>query len=218
MKTRTLTATALAVGLLSSIHEASSAAAPSTPAFAPPKPPSVASAGGRAPAFKIKNAAPESFLGQVELGKKVVKSTPSGPPPINASFTQQPEGVTVDLFSPWWVHFANNQAPADVSFHANTVPTFDANKGHAGVQFRATAGNLYVVECPITGGPTAMYRQTIHPAGGAPPVIESKGAGPVAYLATANVVIDVDVQGHLLDGEDYSWNFKGCRITTFSYQ
>jgi hypothetical protein len=227
-----LTASVLAIGLFSAIGITSFAAPPiNVTPIAPTQPIKIAPLpdAARAPTLKLKNQQGLSFLPLTEVqkaaaaaaqaNKKVLTPASSTPPSVDVTFTSQPEGMRLFTVNPWLVQGESNRL--SVSLRANMVPTFNPNKGYAGIEILAKAGTIYAVDCPSLYGPRGMYRITTGRGASAvvryEPAPAAASSKVITHFAARDEILTIDVQGHLLDGEEYAWAFEGCKVTTFQY-
>lgn len=229
------TASVLATGLFSAIGITSFAAPPLNPSpIAPIQSPLVKATpqpdNTRAAGLKIKNPQALAFLPAAELqkaaaamalaNKKALTAPPAASPPsYEVTFASQPEGMRLYAVNPWLLQGEGNRI--SVTVHANMVPTFNKDKGYAGIEILAKAGTIYAVDCPARYGPRPMYRITVGRGPSATvrfePAPSVANTTVITHLATRDEILTIDVQGHLLDGEDYAWSFEGCKVTTFQY-
>ncbi|MDX2054873.1 MAG: hypothetical protein SFV15_20890 [Polyangiaceae bacterium] len=139
---------------------------------------------------------------------------------LTISLETQAPGSSLELFRPERVKLSPYKS---VSFKSTVEASFRPERPRVEVTLSVEPSRLYVLDCPITGVGGGHHRLEFAATGSRFSTVETRansarlGRFMVTYLAERAGELRLTLQGHIVDGEEYTWGFGGCRVTPVPY-
>jgi hypothetical protein len=176
---------------------------------------------GNAPSFTALSEVRRIASAKLAALNKTAIPTSAEPTSLTISLDTQAPGSTLDLMGPDYVKLSPYK---HATFKTTMATVFRPERPRVELTVAVQAAQLYVLDCVITGVGSGHHRLEFAGAGARLATVETRansatrGRFLVTYLAERAGELRLALQGHLVDGDDYSWSFGGCRVTPVPYR